>query len=408
MTPEELKTIWEQEERIARIQGWDFSHINGRYEEEDSLPWDYEEVVRELLRDDMKLLDYDTGGGEFLLSLHHPYENTAATEGYPPNVELCRERLLPLGIDLRECADASHVPFDDRSFDIIINRHGDLSPAETRRLLKPGGLFVTQQVGSENDRDLVEAVLPGLEKPFPHNNLKEQRKAFEEAGFDILRAEEAYGPIRFFDVGAFVWFAHIIEWEFPGFSVENCFDRLLQLQKTIETNGSIEGTTHRFLLVAQKPVTCADSKMYALITLRDRPDLKEAAAQWFNSKWGVPVEAYLECMEAYLNRETDYGWYLCLDGDRIVGGMGVIENDFHDRKDLTPNVCAVYTEEEYRRQGIAGRLLDMVVEDLRAKGISPVYLVTDHTGFYERYGWEFLCMVQGDGEPEMSRMYIHR
>ena len=148
--------------------------------------------------------------------------------------------------------------------------------------------------------------------------------------------------------------------------------------------------------------------MYNYITLRERPQLKERATEWFHSKWGVPKEAYLECMEAYLGNATEYGWYLCMDEDKIIGGLGVIENDFHDRKDLTPNVCAVYTEEEYRCQGIAGRLLDIAVEDLMAKGISPVYLITDHTGFYERYGWEFLCMVQGDGEPDMTRMYIHR
>ena len=144
------------------------------------------------------------------------------------------------------------------------------------------------------------------------------------------------------------------------------------------------------------------------ITLRDEPELKDAAAEWFNSKWGVPKQAYLDYMTAYLNRETEYGWYLCLNGDRIIGGLGVIENDFHDRKDLTPNVCAVYTEEANRGQGIAGRLLNMVLEDMRSKGISPIYLVTDHTGFYERYGWEFFCMVQGDGEPGMTRMYVHR
>ena len=97
-----------------------------------------------------------------------------------------------------------------------------------------------------------------------------------------------------------------------------------------------------------------------------------------------------------------------MDGDRIVGGMGVIENDFHDRKDLSPNVCAVYTEKEYRCKWIAGKLLNMVVEDMKEKGITPIYLVTDHKNFYERYGWEFLCMVQGDGEEEMTRMYIHR
>ena len=144
------------------------------------------------------------------------------------------------------------------------------------------------------------------------------------------------------------------------------------------------------------------------ITLRESPELMNTAAEWFHSKWGVPKEAYLACMEAYLNQETELGWFLCLDAGQIVGGLGVIENDFHDRPDLTPNVCAVYTEESHRCRGIAGQLLTMAVEDLRGKGISPAYLVTDHIGFYERYGWEFLCMVQGDGEPDMTRMYIHR
>ena len=149
-------------------------------------------------------------------------------------------------------------------------------------------------------------------------------------------------------------------------------------------------------------------KEYRYITLRQKPEIKDVAASWFHSKWGVPKEAYLECMDSYLSGETELGWYLSMDGEKIIAGMGVIENDFHDRKDLTPNVCAVYTEEEYRCRGIAGELLSMVVEDMRNKGISPIYLVTDHTGFYERYGWEFLCMVQGDGEPDMTRMYIHR
>ena len=144
------------------------------------------------------------------------------------------------------------------------------------------------------------------------------------------------------------------------------------------------------------------------ITLRERPALEQTAAEWFHQKWGVRKEAYLECMDAYLSGGTEYGWYLCLDGDAIVGGLGVIENDFHDRPDLAPNVCAVYTDEAYRKRGIAGVLLNMAIEDLRAHGVSPVYLVTDHTGFYERYGWEFLCMVQGDGEPDLTRMYIHR
>ncbi|MBO4410360.1 MAG: GNAT family N-acetyltransferase [Spirochaetales bacterium] len=144
------------------------------------------------------------------------------------------------------------------------------------------------------------------------------------------------------------------------------------------------------------------------ITLRERPGLKEQAAAWFHSKWGLPVEAYLQCMDAYLGGKTEYGWYLCMEGDLIAGGLGVIENDFHDRKDLSPNVCALYVEESFRSRGIAGRLLCMAVEDLRSKGITPVYLVTDHTGFYERYGWEFLCPVRCEEEQATSRMYIHK
>ena len=150
------------------------------------------------------------------------------------------------------------------------------------------------------------------------------------------------------------------------------------------------------------------SNRYQFIALRERPDLKQAAAAWFHDKWGVPEAAYLACMDAYLNHETEYGWYLCLDGARIVGGLGVIKNDFHDRKDLSPNVCAVYTEPDCRGRGIAGALLNLAVDDMRAKGISPLYLVTDHVGFYERYGWGFLCMVRCEDKPETSRLYIHR
>lgn len=147
---------------------------------------------------------------------------------------------------------------------------------------------------------------------------------------------------------------------------------------------------------------------YTYITLRERPELMSEAAAWFSSKWGVPEEAYRECISDYLNKETEYGWYLCLDDERIAGGLGVIENDFHERKDLYPNVCAVYTEEAYRGRGIAGRLLDMAVEDMRSRGITPLYLVTDRTGFYEQYGWEYYWMVRNENDPGMSRMYIHK
>lgn len=148
---------------------------------------------------------------------------------------------------------------------------------------------------------------------------------------------------------------------------------------------------------------------YKIIRLADRPEIKEQAAQWFHEKWQIPLEAYLESMEESLTGKGPVPqWYVAVEGGRIIGGMGVIENDFHDRKDLTPNVCAVYTEEDRRGRGVAGALLNDVCEDMKKRGIDTLYLLTDHDSFYERYGWEFLCMAQGDGEPEMSRMYVHR
>ena len=148
---------------------------------------------------------------------------------------------------------------------------------------------------------------------------------------------------------------------------------------------------------------------YEIIRLADRPELKERAAQWFHEKWGIPLEAYLESMEACLTMVNAVPqWYLAMEENQIIGGMGVIENDFHDRKDLAPNVCAVYTEAHKRGQGVAGALLNTVCTDMKERGIDTLYLLTDHTSFYERYGWEFLCMVQGDGEPNISRMYVHR
>ncbi len=252
MNKEELRAVWKKEEEAAHIHGWDFSHIRGRWEEEKDLPWDYEEIVRRYLSDGLRILDYDTGGGEFLLSLNHPFHKTAATEGYLPNVQLCQETLLPLGIDFKACNDPANIPFEDESFDMILNRHGSFNAKECYRLLKRGGIFVTEQVGSENDRDLVEKVLPDTEKPFPHLNLREQKKAFEDVGFHIIEEEEAYRPIKFYDVGAFVWFARIIEWEFPGFSVDRCLGQLLEMQKTIEDKGIVEGTIHRYLIVAEK------------------------------------------------------------------------------------------------------------------------------------------------------------
>ena len=145
-----------------------------------------------------------------------------------------------------------------------------------------------------------------------------------------------------------------------------------------------------------------------ILPLRLHPELAAQAAEWFHQKWGVPAEDYRQSIDACLQgRDAVPQWYLARENGQIAGGVGVIENDFHDRKDLSPNVCALYVEEPFRGQGLAGRLLLMVCAEMAALGDDTLYLVTDHTFFYERYGWNYLCMVQGDdGLP--TRMYTRR
>ena len=253
MNKQDLKAQWLAEEAAAQIHGWDFSHIEDRYEEAGELPWDYRQVIDRYLEPEHAVLDMDTGGGEFLLSLNHPPERCAATEGYPPNVALCRKKLLPLGIDFREADGEGVLPFENGQFDLILNRHGSFTPSEVWRVLNPGGLFITQQVGEDNDRELVELLLPGTPRPYPGWSMEPVRQSLMAQGFELLRGEEAFRPIRFYDVGALVWFARIIEWEFPGFSVEGCFPQLLQAQERLEQSGRVEGNAHRFLIVVQKP-----------------------------------------------------------------------------------------------------------------------------------------------------------
>ena len=251
MTRIELFELWQREEQAARMHGWDFSHIEGRYKEY-PLSWDYGSIVRRYLKPTDRLLDIDTCGGEFLDSLGHPQRYTYATEGYAPNVQLCRKKYADTDLHFFEMSDYRHMPFEDGSFDVIINRHGTYDVSEIHRVLKKGGIFITQQVGENNDRELVELLLPDCKKQFCGHNLEKQARIFEKCGFEILEKDEAFVPIEFYDTGALVWFAKIIEWEFVGFSVERCFDALLSVEKNIEKDGKAVCSAHRFYLVAKK------------------------------------------------------------------------------------------------------------------------------------------------------------
>jgi len=250
MNQEQLRDSWYAEERYA-FSGWDFSHIDDRYTEGE-LPWSYREAALDGLLPTHRILDMGTGGGEFLRTLGHPFEMTEVTEGYPPNIALCRERLEPQGVRVYGVDGEEKLPIADGRFDRVLNRHESFLPDECFRVLKPGGRFITQQVGELNDGGLRLRLNGSFQPKTPAHDLAHNAEILEKAGFAILRAEECFVPIRFFDVATLVYFAKILPWEFPGFTVDSHWDRLLAVHREIEEKGFVEAQEHRFLIAAEK------------------------------------------------------------------------------------------------------------------------------------------------------------
>jgi len=251
MNKEELIKQWKAEESHA-FEGWDFSHIDGRWSEP-TPSWDYKTVVKSYLKDTDVLLDMGTGGGEILLSLNHPHKNTFATEAYVPNFELCKKVLSPLGITVAQTYDDDKLPFENDSFDFIVNRHESFDLEEVGRTLRHKGYFITQQVGNKNTNEFME-MLNDRDFVFDRTNhtIKNYVAALEKQGFQIIRTNEIEYPVKVYDVGALVFQAKVIVWEYPNFSVETNFDKLLDCHRIIEDKGFLEATGHRFLIVAQK------------------------------------------------------------------------------------------------------------------------------------------------------------
>lgn len=250
MNENQLRNLVNYEEKQS-FKGWDFSHLDGRWKS-DILPWDYRKIVLDYLDSDFRLLDMGTGGGEFLLTLKHPYNLTSVTEAYEPNIRLCIEKLTPLGIVVKRIYSDNRLPFDDNSFDMVINRHEEFDEYEVVRVLKQGGIFVTQQTGGRNNNNLSAFLIEDFKPRFPKHDLAHNAVMIKKAGFEIIQSQECFSSLHFFDIGALTYYAKIIEWEFPNFSVKKCFDGLVKAQKIIEETGEICGTQHRFLIVAKK------------------------------------------------------------------------------------------------------------------------------------------------------------
>ncbi len=231
------------------LSGWDFARLAGRVVS-DPLPWDYVALAGEAAGRAERVLDIDTGGGEVLATLGVP-SGSVALEPYPPNLPVARARLLPYGIEVRARTDR-RLPCEGSDFDLVLNRHGALDPAEIARVLRPGGAFWTQQVGADNDAELNTAlgappVVGGL------SSAADAAELLRAAGLRVLRADEAWPQTRFLDVGAVVLHLRAVSWQVPDFDVVRHRAQLLEIDRIIRTDGAFTVTDHRLLLHAVRP-----------------------------------------------------------------------------------------------------------------------------------------------------------
>ncbi len=235
----------------APAEGWDFSWMAGRAEGSDP-SWSYRDLARAHITRADRMLDVDTGGGEMLSSLGPLPHYTWATEGWPPNIPVARRRLEPLGVTVVQ-ADSGTLPVADESVDLVLNRHGYLEAPEVRRVLRPGGVLFTQQVGSEDCADLNQI----LEAPpaYAHGRWNAQAAGNEltAAGLHLADAREERPAFIFYDVGAVVYHLRLVSWQIANFDPVRYDAPLRRLHQRISEDGHIEFHAHRFLITARRP-----------------------------------------------------------------------------------------------------------------------------------------------------------
>jgi SAM-dependent methyltransferase len=242
-----MQEAWQHE-----FAGWDFEFLSGRMLETPP-SWDYRKIVQANIRGAQSLLDLDTGGGEFLASLQPLPPQTCATEGHPPNIPIAETRLKPLGVKVVSTHAAVRLPFEDNAFDLVINRHGGILAAEIHRVLRPGGRFITQQVGDRNCIRLNEALQNNPDFSFSQWTLERAVRQLEESGLRILERKEEFPSAEFKDIGAVVYYLKAIPWQVSDFTIEKYYDRLAEIHNIILETGAFTVKEHRFYIESQKP-----------------------------------------------------------------------------------------------------------------------------------------------------------
>ncbi|WP_366597120.1 class I SAM-dependent methyltransferase [Bacillus pumilus] len=232
--------------------GWDFAFISetGRMKS-DMLSWSYGSIATSLVQNARIMLDMGTGGGEFLSKLRPFPSSVYATEGYMPNVPIAKERLTPLGVKVVQIDEDETLPFEDGKFDLIINQHESFSSKEVRRIISKEGIFLTQQVGGLDCIEINENLGAPINEEFIDWNLKLALKEIQENHFKILKSAEEFPILRFYDIGALVYYLKAIPWQVPDFEISNFKDELYTIHKIIEQKGYFDAKQHRFIILAK-------------------------------------------------------------------------------------------------------------------------------------------------------------
>jgi SAM-dependent methyltransferase len=241
--------------------GWDFSWFDGRATEERPR-WGYSRLLAERVGRAESALDMQTGGGEVLAGAlrkcghrtgGHLPAVLAATESWPPNVEIARRNLAPFGGVVTEVADDADLPFPAGSFGLVVSRHPvEVVWPEVARVLKPGGTFFSQQVGAGSNRELTDFMM-GPQPVHPGRSPRVAVAGATEAGLDVIDLREQELRVEFFDVGAVVYFLRKVLWTVPGFSVAGYNEPLARMHEHIRANGAFVCHSQRFLIEARKP-----------------------------------------------------------------------------------------------------------------------------------------------------------
>ena len=234
------------------VAGWDFSWFDGRATEERP-SWGYARMMAERMRRAGAALDIQTGGGEVLAGIPAPPPVLAATESWPPNVELARRNLAALGARVVQAADDAALPFAAGYFDLVVSRHPvELVWPEIARVLRPGGTFFSQQVGAGSNRELSDFMM-GPQPVSLARSASRARAQAEAAGLIVTDLREQALRTVFNDVGAVVYFLRKVLWTVPGFTVAGYRDQLRELHEQIRSAGPFVAHAQRFLIEARKP-----------------------------------------------------------------------------------------------------------------------------------------------------------